>query len=99
MMINDLAMTFFSKMTATFVCNCKVRNEIKTKRNRIKRNEIKRYETKLNETKTKSNETIFFFFYLNLNFSVFQITKTRQDGGHPGFLMNKKDFFCSPKRN
>ena len=34
---------------------CKVRNEIKTKRNETERNEIKRNETKPNET--KSNET------------------------------------------
>ena len=58
----------------------KVRNEINTKRNETERNETK---TKSNETKRNLKKN------LNFNFSVFQIIKTRQDGGHLGFLMKK----------
>ena len=72
-----------------------MRNEIKTKRNETKRNQTKR-----NETKTKRNEIR--RKKINLNFSVFQIIKTRQDGGHLGFLMKKitlKVFFHQTKTN
>ena len=75
---------------------CKVRNEIKTKRNEIKRNETKPNETKRNQTKRKRNQTkrneIKKKYILIFQFSVFQIIKTRQDGGHLGFLMKKQPF-------
>ena len=64
---------------------CKVRNEIKTKRNETKPNETKSNETKRKRKQTKRNEKT-----LNFIFLVFQIIKTREDGGHLGFLMKKK---------
>jgi hypothetical protein len=44
--------------TTEVLCTCKMRNEIKTKRNEINRNEIHRNETKFTETRRKNrNET------------------------------------------
>jgi hypothetical protein len=63
--------TIHSKISLTAQGTCKVRNEIKTKRNRTKRNEIKRNETK---NRSKRNETIILIsfkskIYFHFNFS------------------------------